>query len=327
MSEATARKTPAPTKPLRPETKKARAERRRIIRDRECRAAAAAAKPEELVDFALPEVELVRKDLDKEISGLEIERAEAASMKCVRSYYFRKDFLKWLPGATITKVSRVGLYITAELSTGNLLVMSLGASGSPQRLPRDGELLDHTEVVIWFTDAEKGKLSFVDPVGTGQLFVVPAEKFETHLPETKDYGHDPLKPVAWTQMGQWLLKRDAHLKELLTDDEFLVGIGDIYADEILFEAGLRHDRAANTLATQGIRRLHRALGSTLFNAMKYGGTSVSCRPFTRPSGLPGAYGAHLKVWGLDGQLSATSREPIERVRYGGNWTYYSNTQV
>ena len=70
-------------------------------------------------------------------------------------------------------------------------------------------------------------------------------------------------------MGRMLLQRSDKLKALLTDDTFVVGVGDIYADEILFEAGLRYDRVCNTLSTQEIRRLHRSLVGTMHDAVKY----------------------------------------------------------
>lgn len=318
------------SKPERPETAKAKAARKRIVRDREARALAAQAKPESLVDFELPEVELVRKELDKVIVGLTVSDASAASMKCLRSYFYRNYFTKRIEGAQILSVRRVGLFLMIDLSTESTLVMSLGASGMPRWSAETSWSLDDVplgdcEVLISFGD--DGQLCFVDEIGTGQLFLVPTDKVDIHLPDTVNYGHDPLKPIAWIEMGKRLLQQDAELKQLLTNDEFLVGIGDVYADEILFEAGLRYDRLAATLTSQEVRRLHRALVNTLFDAMKYGGTSVEFRPFTSPLGRDGAYGPHLQIWGRDGGLSARSRTPIRREMYNGTWTYYCDTQV
>ena len=101
----------------------------------------------------------------------------------------------------------------------------------------------------------------------------------------------------------------------------------MYADEILFSAGLRYDRTVRTLSGQEIRRLHRSLVNTLFDAMKYGGTSVPSRPFLNPAGNEGAYEKHLKVWGRHDQLSERSGVPIRRTMYRGVWTYYCDTQI
>ncbi|MYA84909.1 MAG: hypothetical protein F4Y12_04925, partial [Acidimicrobiaceae bacterium] len=191
--------------------------------------------------FELPEVETIRRDLEREIITRKIKTAEAASMKCLRRYHTRKAFTSQLEGAKITDVRRVGLYLVIELSTELLLVLSLGSSGSPRRNANKHPKVAGTEVVISFT--QYGQLRFVDTEGTGQLFVVPADEFLSAVPEVTGYGLDPVAtPISWTEMGRLLLQRDTKLKTLITDDNFVVGVGDIYADEILFEAGLRFDR-------------------------------------------------------------------------------------
>jgi formamidopyrimidine-DNA glycosylase len=278
------------------------------------------------LDFELPEVETIRRDLEREVIGRKIKAAEAASMKCLRRYHTRKAFTSQLAGAKIADVRRVGLYLVIELSTEVLLVLSLGSSGSPRRNPNKHPKVAGTEVVISFT--QYGQLRFVDTRGTGQMFVVPADEFLSAVPEVTGYGLDPVAtPISWTEMGRQLLQRDTKLKTLITDDRFVVGIGDIYADEILFEAGLRFDRVSNTLSTQEIRRLHRSLVGTMHDAMKYRGTSVPDRPFLDPFGQPGGYAGHLKVWGRHGELSERSRAPIKRTKFRGTWTYYCDTQV
>lgn len=277
------------------------------------------------LDFELPEVETVRRDLEREIIGRKVKAAEAASMKCLRRYHTRKAFTSQLEGAKIVDVRRVGLYLVIELSTEQLLVLSLGSSGSPRRNANKNPRVAGTEVVISFT--QYGQLRFVDTEGTGQLFVV-SDDLDTALPEVAGYGLDPVAtPISWTEMGRMLLRRSDKLKALLTDDTFVVGVGDIYADEILFEAGLRYDRVCNTLSTQEIRRLHRSLVGTMHDAVKYRGTSVPDRPFVDPFGQPGGYATHLKVWGRHGALSERSRTPIKRIRFRGVWTYYCDTQV
>ena len=276
--------------------------------------------------FELPEVETIRRDLEREIVGRKVKTAEATSMKCLRRYHTRKAFTSQLEGTKITDVRRVGLYLVVELSTESLLVLSLGSSGSPRRNANKHPKVAGTEVVISFT--QYGQLRFVDTEGTGQLFVVPGEDLSASLPEIAGYGLDPVAtPMSWTNMGRLLLQRSTKLKTLLTDETFVVGIGDIYADEILFEAGLRFDRISNTLSTQEIRRLHRSLVGTMHDAMKYRGTSVPVRPFVDPFGQPGSYAGHLKVWGRQGDLSERSRAPIKRTKFRGTWTYYCDTQV
>ena len=285
-----------------------------------------AARVVRTLDYELPEIETIRRDLEREIVGRKIKAAEAASMKCLPRYRTRKAFTSQLEGAKIADVRRVGVHLVIELDTESLLVLSLGSSGSPRRNANKNPKVAGTEVVISFT--QYGQLRFVDIEGTGQLFVVDGDGLDEALPEVPKYGLDPVAtPISWTDMGRMLLQKNTKLKTLLTDDTFVVGIGNIYVDEILFEAGVRFDRLANSLSTQEIRRVHRSLVGTMHDAMKYRGTSVPDRPFLDPFGVPGNYGSHLKVWGRHGQLSERSRAPIKRTKFRGVWTYYCDTQV
>lgn len=276
--------------------------------------------------FELPEVETVRRDLDRELVGKKIKEVEASSMKVLGRYKNRKAFTTQLAGAKITGVGRRGLYLTIELDGESVLVVDLGSSGSLRRNANRDAVDPDTEIIITFT--QHGQLRLLDGDGTAQVFVVDKESLADECPELDSLGLDPVdEPVSWTAFGRELLQRDGKLKTLLTDPTFVVGVGDIYADEILFHAGLRHDRPSNVLSSQEIRRLHRALVGTLHDAIKYRGTSVPERPFVDVFGNPGEYGEHLEVWGRHGELSSRSRSPIIRVKFGGSWTYYCETQV
>ena len=276
--------------------------------------------------YELPEVETVRHDLERELIGKKVKGAEAASMKCLSRYRNRRSFTDQLEKAKITGVERVGLRIVIGLDSGLKLVAWLGSTGSLRRNANKNPVLPGTELVISFT--QHGQLRFVDRGPTGDLFAVPEDALETVLPEIAGYGFDPVtEPMPWTDFGRRLLARSVKLKKLLTDDTFVVGIRDVYADEILFEAGLRHDRMSDALTSQEIRRLHRALVGTIHDAIKYRGASLPEREFWDPFGETGGYGPHLQVWGRTGELSMRSRTPIKRVKFGGTWTYYCDTQV
>lgn len=276
--------------------------------------------------FELPEVETVRRDLDRDLSGKKVKDAEAMSMKTLGRYKNRKAFTSQLEGMKIEAVERRGLFLAIVLDGDSTLVIDLGSTGSLRRHANKDKLDAATEIVVTFT--QHGQLRLLDAEGTAQAFVVDTDALADELPELDGYGLDPVEePISWTTFGRSLLSHQTKLKTLLTDPSFVVGIGDIYADEILFHAGLRHDRLSDSLSSQEIRRLHRALVGTLHDAIKYRGTSVEARPFVDPFGKPGEYGDHLEVWGKHGDLSGRSRLPIERVKFGGSWTYYCTTQV
>ncbi len=280
----------------------------------------------EHVMFELPEVETVRRDLERDIVGKKIKNAEAASMKVLRRYRTRKAFLSRLAGNKIVSVQRRGLRIAVGLDNETTLVVDLGSSGSLRRTANKDQVEPSTEVVVAFT--QYGQLRLLDADGTSEIFVVDNDSIVDELPDLGNLGLDPVsEPVTWTSFGRSLLQHRVRLKTLLTDSTFVVGIGDVYADEILFHAGLRHNRMSDSLTSQEIRRLHRALVETLHNAIKHRGTSVAGREFFDPLGKPGEYGSHLMVWGRHGELSARSRLPIKRVKFRGTWTYFCETQV
>ena len=276
--------------------------------------------------FELPEVETVRRELERDIIGRKIKNAEAKSMKVLRRYRMRKSFLPHLVGNKITSVQRLGLLITIGLDNNSTLVVDLGASGSLRRNTNKAELLPNTEVVIGFT--QYGQLRYVDEVGASEMFVVPTDELIEAVPNAAQLGFDVVaQPIAWTAFGRSLLQQRAKLKSLLMDPTFVVGVGEIYSDEILYHAGLRHSRMSDSLTSQEIRRLHRALVGTLHDAIKFRGTSLPDRVFVDPHGTPGEYANHLMVWGREGELSARSRLPIQRVKFRGAWTYFCQTQV
>jgi len=112
------------------------------------------------------------------------------------------------------------------------------------------------------------------------------------------------------------------------DPTFLVGIGPMYSDEILFHAGLRFDRSAATLSAQEIRRLYRAVVETVHEALKYGGTTLGPDGWVQLSGKPGDYTEYLTVYKRDGEMSPRARGPIVKARFGSGYTYYcEQTQV
>jgi formamidopyrimidine-DNA glycosylase len=112
------------------------------------------------------------------------------------------------------------------------------------------------------------------------------------------------------------------LKVVLTDQDIIAGIGNIYADEILFAAGLRFDREAESLSTIEIRRLHRAIAETLTEAIKHGGSTLDDEQFVDPDGVPGNYQQFHQVYNREGEACFHCRQPIERETVRGRSTYY-----
>jgi formamidopyrimidine-DNA glycosylase len=141
--------------------------------------------------------------------------------------------------------------------------------------------------------------------------------------ELSHLGFDPLETaVSWEEFGARISRRQVKLKGLLMDQKFLAGIGNIYSDEILFGAGLRWDRMSDSLSSQEIRRLYRAMVETLQDAVKYRGSSLADEQYVDLFGKPGEYQLHHNVYAREGMACKRCRHMVVRQRYGGRSTFF-----
>ena len=272
---------------------------------------------------ALPEIEVVRRDLEKEIVGRRIKDAEIRSgtnaMKVVPRHGRRKEFQELLGGAKVESIDRVGRRLLLILDNEKILVVELGEAGMLVKTSASEEVVTHTHVVISFTIG--GQLRFIDPKMTGELSVVDKAEIDGWR-ETVSTSIDPLsQQFTWVHFSALLEQRDAPMKEVLTDQEFILGLGDIYSDEILFNAGLRFDRPSNKLSSQDVRRLYRALMETLQDAVKARGVSID-DSFKDLQGESGTYQLDLKVYEREGEACRRCRNAIEKVTVGSMTSYF-----
>ena len=269
----------------------------------------------------LPEVEVVRRDLEREIVGKRVKGVEVDGMRSVRRHHNRKQFITRLEGKKITGVERRGKYLLCRLEGGDVLIIHLGMSGQLLRAKTSRESRSkHTHIIITFTQG--GQLRFIDPRTFGEMFVTEADALNK-VSELNHLGLDPLEnAMSWEQFGQLISQRHAKLKPLLMDQKFLAGIGNIYSDEILWGAGLRWDRMSDSLSSQEIRRLYRAMVEILQDAVKYRGSSLADEQYVDLFGKPGDYQHHHKVYARDGETCRRCRHVIRRERVGGRSTFY-----
>jgi formamidopyrimidine-DNA glycosylase len=264
----------------------------------------------------LPEVEVMRRDLEKDVVGRRIKAAEVKSsknaMRVIRRHKTRKDFTSRLTGRKIAKIERRGKYLLLSLDSGDVLVAHFGMSGQFQRGTGRVAMPAHTHVVLTFQQG--GDLRFVDPRTFGELFVSAGDD----LGKVKELQHlaiDPLDQVfTWPTFQYLLADRAAKMKPLMMDQKFISGLGNIYSDEVLFHAGLRYDRMSDTLSSQEVRRLYRAIQEVLQEAIKLRGTTLEDEAYVDLFGQPGEYGAELKVYGRAGLPCRRCRTPIESVK-------------
>ena len=269
----------------------------------------------------LPEVEVVRRDLEREIVGKRVKSVEVDGMRSVRRHHNRKQFINRLEGMKFTGVERRGKYLLCRLEGGDVLVIHLGMSGQLLRTKTAREAkAKHTHVIITFSQG--GQLRFIDPRTFGEMFVTEVDSL-SRVSELSHLGIDPHEnAMSWETFGSLISQRHAKLKALLMDQKFLAGIGNIYSDEILWGAGLKWDRMSDSLSAQEVRRLYRAMVETLQDAVKYRGSSLADQQYVDLYGKIGEYQLHHKVYARDGETCRRCRHAIVRERFGGRSTFY-----
>ena len=264
----------------------------------------------------------MRRDLEREVVGKKIKAVEVTGTRSVRRHRNRKEFITILTGRKITAVQRRGKYLVMKLDGTDALIVHLGMSGQLLRAKTAREKAPkHTHVAITFTQG--GLLRFIDPRTFGEMFVAPYDEIDQQVDELAHLGLDPLETaLSWDLFGRMLAEKKTKLKPLLMDQKFIAGIGNVYSDEILFEAGLKWERQSDSLSQQEVRRLYRAISETLNGAVKYRGSSLADEQYVDLFGKPGEYQQHHQVYGREGEACVRCRRPIQRARYSNRSTFY-----
>lgn len=261
----------------------------------------------------LPEVETTRRGIAPHCEGRCIERM------IVRETRFRWPVPKQLPklmrGQTIIKVERRAKYLLLK-TTGNTLLCHLGMSGSLRIVDGDcpPAAHDHIDIVL-----DTGRaLRFHDPRRFGCM--LPVKPDETH-PLLVKLGPEPLsEDFTGDYLFQASRKRKTAVKTFLMDGHIVVGVGNIYANEALFAAGIRPDRPAGKIAKARYRRLAEAVKVILSHAISRGGTTL--RDFVGGEGKPGYFSQELAVYGRGGQPCKQCRSALIELRLGQRATVY-----
>jgi formamidopyrimidine-DNA glycosylase len=278
----------------------------------------------------LPEVEVMRRDLEKDVVGRRIKEVDVRqgpnALRIIRRHNkpgtksVRKEFASHLAGRKIAKIERKGKYLLMHLEGGDVLVVHFGMSGQFLRATKRQPTPPHTHVV--FTFQQGGDLRYVDPRTFGEMFVTSSDD----LGKVKELAHiaiDPLEDTfTWGAFGEYLFQRSAKMKPLLMDQKVISGLGNIYSDEVLFAAGLRQDRMSDTLSSGEVRRLYRAIQEIVQDAIRYRGTTLPDEAYVDLFGKPGEYQNELKVYGRKGLPCRRCRTPIESISLGGRRSYY-----
>ena len=261
----------------------------------------------------LPEVETTRRGIAPYLIG---RRVEALTVRQPRLRWpippvLRRD----LPGQTIQAVERRAKYLLAHTAAGSAL-LHLGMSGSLRILDADAKPGPHDHF-DWRLDSGR-ILRFTDPRRFGSLLW--QKPGATH-PLLRNLGPEPLgADFDGAHLWQRARGRKVAVKLFLMDQKVVVGVGNIYAAEALFAAGIHPLRAAGAVSRERFERLAREIKRILAYAITRGGTTL--RDFLNPDGAPGYFEQELFVYGRDGEPCKVCGTKIRAIVQGQRSTFY-----
>ncbi len=264
----------------------------------------------------LPEVETVKRTLQKLIVGKQIQDVTVHLPRIVRFPDDPRVFRQQLIGSTITEVGRRGKFL--KIVCHPLVLVSHLRMEGKYRLADQGEPYEkHTHVIFHFTDGTELRYRDVRQFGTMHLFQHGEE--ENQLPLRK-LGPEPLSDqFQLTWFKESLSKRKTNIKALLLNQEYLVGLGNIYVDESLFKAGIHPERAANSLGEEEVECLYHSIRQTLQEAIMLGGSSV--RSYLNGEGEMGMFQLKIQVYGRKHEPCLKCGTLIERLVVAGRGTH------
>jgi len=261
----------------------------------------------------LPEVEVTRRSFAPRIAGARITSVRLGKP------------LRWplgcepasLVGRTVREVRRRGKYLLIDLDQG-LLLLHLGMSGSVSFAPVQPEPGPHDHFDL---ATSQGVLRLNDPRRFGAVVHAESESAAQAVKLLGGLGVEPLEaafdPAAF---HAGLKRRHAPIKQVLLAGDLVVGVGNIYASEALFLAGIRPTTRASRISAPRAARLHAAVRDVLARAVEKGGSTL--RDFSNADGQAGYFQLEAMVYGRAGEACRSCGHPIRAIRQGQRATYF-----
>jgi formamidopyrimidine-DNA glycosylase len=268
----------------------------------------------------LPEVEITRRHLAPAMTGRRFVAVDVTHPRTARHNGGDTSVVESrLVGRTVTEMARRGKFLVAPLDAGFTMVSHLGMSGRFTVGDGSEPVVAHTHFRARMDDGSV--ISFIDPRTFGFVAVFDEVELETT-------GLSRLGPDAWdgppsaAELGDALKNRTAPIKALLLDQGPLAGLGNIYADESLFLAGIDPRTSGGELDPPALERLLRGVHDVLRLALDNGGTSLDDLAYLLPDGRAGENLGQLKVYGRDGEPCYVCGEIIDKVVIRARSTHF-----
>ncbi|HIK29244.1 MAG: DNA-formamidopyrimidine glycosylase [Oscillatoriaceae bacterium SKW80] len=268
----------------------------------------------------LPEVETVRLGLEKVTLGQKILGGEVLLERSIAYPFPAIAFLSAVSGAALAHWHRRGKYLLASLGQHGWLGVHLRMTGQLLWLYQQEPLQQHVRVRLFFEGGRE--LRFVDQRTFGQMWWVPPgippEKIITGI---QKLGAEPFSSeFSVDYFLNKLHKCKRPIKTALLEQSIVAGVGNIYADEALFKAGIRPTKPCNILSYSEVERLHAALIQVLQEALALGGSTI--RNFLTVEGVNGNYAGAAWVYNRTGKPCRICSAPIERLKLAGRGSHF-----
>ena len=278
----------------------------------------------------LPEVETIKNDLKQKILKKKIKRVDLRLKKIVKSSV--KSFVLDLEKNSFENIKRRGKLLIFSLSQKNkYLIIHLRMTGQlvyqkGKKITAGGHsennsVVDlpnkHTHIIFYFSD--RSKLFFNDLRQFGVVKIVDKKELEKI---TSNFGAEPLEKSFSLKILRHLVKdKKGNIKAFLLNQKNIAGIGNIYADEILFEAGILPSRKIGSLKNEEVKKLYQAIKKILRKAIKYRGTTFN--DYVDTDGKSGGFLRLLKVYGKEKEKCFRCKKGvIQKTRIAGRGTRY-----
>lgn len=261
----------------------------------------------------LPEVETTRRGIEPHVVGRRVSWMEVRE-PCLR-WPVEESVTQSLIGQTIKSVDRRAKYLLLKSANGRLMI-HLGMSGSLRILQERKNPDKHDHVDIGFSDG--GILRYRDPRRFGSIFWLQDDESHALL------DHLGPEPLSESFSGDYLFARSrgrrVAVKTLIMNSQIVVGVGNIYANEALYRAGIRPDRLAMRVGKARYEKLVDVIKAVLTEAIEAGGTTL--RDFVRQDGTPGYFSSKLDVYGRKGEPCVQCRRLLREIRQAGRSTVF-----
>lgn len=264
----------------------------------------------------LPEVESVKNGLKSLIIGKSIASVDVLWANIIKDPPV-KEFCQKLEGETFQGVERRGKFLLFVLDNFTL-ISHLRMEGKFRLETSEEPKTKHTHVIFKLDTEEE--LRYLDVRKFGRMSLVTHSDVWNH-PSLSHLGPEPFEQnLLIADLEENLKKTSRSIKAVLLDQRIVAGIGNIYADEILFSAKIHPGRKAADLTREDVNRLHRSILQVMSEAVHSGGTTI--RTYANAFGLEGSYQNKLKVYGRTKEACSNCGHLIEKIKIAQRGTHY-----